>query len=136
MKFTHNTKAFSDHEEKILPMINVVFLLLIFFMIAGSLSVKEPFELAAPLSNSNLPVQQHSVIISMSSDGALALDAELLSEEKMIEKITALIRNNSNSYIEIKADQQVAGNRVITLLNRLKDIGVTKVNLITEKREL
>jgi len=39
-------------EERVLPLINVVFLLLIFFMLAGSLSVTEPFDIEPPASQS------------------------------------------------------------------------------------
>ena len=41
-------RAQRPSEENVLPLINIVFLLLIFFMIAGALSVTAPFELDPP----------------------------------------------------------------------------------------
>ena len=42
-----------NEDERILPLINVVFLLLIFFMLAGRLSASDPFQVEPPRSSAD-----------------------------------------------------------------------------------
>ena len=55
MQFRRPTRK-PDSEERVLPLINVVFLLLIFFMLAGRLSEAELFEVTPPESAGAVPV--------------------------------------------------------------------------------
>ena len=50
-------------EEGVLPLINVVFLLLIFFMLAGRLASVDPFRTEPPLSASEGLTQKHEMVV-------------------------------------------------------------------------
>ncbi|MCG8693196.1 MAG: biopolymer transporter ExbD, partial [Minwuiales bacterium] len=50
-------------DDRILPLINVVFLLLIFFMLAGRLSAGDPFRVDPPASVSADPAEQRDLVV-------------------------------------------------------------------------
>jgi len=116
-------------EERILPLINVVFLLLIFFMIAGSLSVAEPFEVEPPASRSEGAHDAEGVTILMSADGHLALDGEPLPEAALFARLEARLAA-APSPITLKADGDAPTNRLVRFTQSLYEKGVEKLDLL------
>lgn len=120
-----------DSEERILPLINVVFLLLIFFMIAGSLSVSEPFEVEPPKSISQSESEPDRLMILLNAQGNLALDGAPLSQADLVSRIRDRVEAKQPTRIQLKADGDVAGNLMVQLLEQLQDAGVERVQLLT-----
>ncbi len=67
------------------PMINVVFLLLVFFMLAGSLKPAESIESARV--DSQRPVEDGLLVVSVNRAGVAIIDTELLSDEALISRL-------------------------------------------------
>lgn len=125
-------KRTNDTEERILPLINVVFLLLIFFMVAGSLSLSEPFDIQ-PLQSENgdhTVVRQDVLRILLSADGQLALDGEKVDKETLLNRIREHLAATPKPGIQLKADGETAGNHVVSLMEDLRRVGVEEVRLL------
>jgi len=122
-------------EERILPLINVVFLLLIFFMLAGSLTVREPFAVTAPASQSETRPEPEPRRLLLGIDGQLALDGEVLPEAAVLAAIVSALVDDPELRVELKADAGIPGNRVVTLLEALHASGLEKVSLMTRARQ-
>ncbi|MEX1033151.1 MAG: biopolymer transporter ExbD [Cellvibrionaceae bacterium] len=118
-------------EERILPLINVVFLLLIFFMIAGRLSVSEPFEVEPPTSQSQGAHEPDSVAILMSANGRLALNNNTLAEAQLLERIESLMDEQPQIQITLKADGRLPANQLVRFTQSLYDVDVKKLRLLT-----
>jgi biopolymer transport protein ExbD len=80
-----------DDDERVLPLINVVFLLLIFFMLAGALAPADPFRVDPPLSRSEAPPPAEPLTLLIGADGELALDGEPLDEAGLLDRLGELI---------------------------------------------
>jgi biopolymer transport protein ExbD len=119
-------------EERILPLINVVFLLLIFFMISGSLSVTEPFDVVPPSSTSQGQHEPDSLVILMGTDGRFALDNEPLTRAELLARIETLIQAQPQTPITLKADGNLPGNALVGFTQSLYEAGVKKLRLLTE----
>ncbi|MBB1335602.1 MULTISPECIES: ExbD/TolR family protein [unclassified Pseudoalteromonas] len=122
-------------EERILPLINLVFLLLIFFMIAGSLSATEPFDITPPTSSSETAKDAETIVVLMNKKGHFALDNQPLSEPDLLAKITDIIKRSPNTVITIKADADLFGNHLVSFTHGLYSIGVKKLQLLTEQAQ-
>jgi len=117
-------------EERILPLINVVFLLLIFFMIAGSLSVAEPFEVEPPESQSKGAADPDGITLLMSADGRLALDGEPLPEPELLARVETRLAEAPGTRITLKADGEAPANRMVRFTQALYEVGVEKLELL------
>jgi len=117
-------------EERILPLINVVFLLLIFFMLAGSLSVTEPFEVQPPDSRSEGAHDPDGLTILMSTDGRLALDGETLAAAELFERIETRLAEQPQTPVTLKADGEALANRLVRFTQELYEAGVEKLELL------
>jgi biopolymer transport protein ExbD len=121
-----------DHESRILPLINVVFLLLIFFMVVGAINVSDPFEVTPPESASETLTSPQSLSISLSQSGQLALDGERVSRDELLTALRAKLAEQPLIAIDVKADEQLPGNHLILLMEELQQIGIDKLHLLTK----
>lgn len=111
--------------ESIVPMINVVFLLLIFFLMTAEIAPPDPFEVLLPAAALDNPAEG-PVTLYLSGDGDLAWqdqqgDAALAQAVAAAGQDTLLLR----------ADAGVEAATVATLLRALGDAGMTSVTLVT-----
>ena len=96
--------------ESIVPMINVVFLLLIFFLMTSTLSRPEPFEVTPPIAE-NGAASDVAPILYLATDGRLAFDDEV--EDAAIVAFMAAYRQADQSVApQLRADAQTPGNPV------------------------
>jgi biopolymer transport protein ExbD len=117
----------------ITPLIDVVFLLLIFFMVS---TVFKKDEVALLL---NLPKMAHGeskaeqkskMTIELSID-ELAVDGKKVSIEQS-KPIFASVKDKTLP-IEVRIDKEVKYDRVVSLLDALKEYELTNLSLITDK---
>lgn len=118
-------------EERILPLINVVFLLLIFFMIAGSLSITDPIEVSPPVGQRGELSQNDALIILLDANGKLAVDGQRLKRDALVEHLQEITSQESAVPIHLKADASAEANLVVEIMEMLRSAGVSKLKLLT-----
>lgn len=119
-------------EARILPLINVVFLLLIFFMIAGSLSSTEPFEVSLPDSTSQEPHQPDSIIVLMGINGHFAFDNEAMTQTQLLLLLEQHMQARPETFIVLKADSSLPANQLVLFTQALYKVGVEQLQLLVE----
>ena len=120
-----------DTDDGILPLINIVFLLLIFFMLAGQLSSGDPFEIAPPDSLSEGEPNETPSLILVAADGRMALDGEELPIDRLLERLATAGEGGEAPEVRVKADGRVEASVVVDLLSRLDQAGAGRVMLLT-----
>ena len=118
-------------EDSVLPLINVVFLLLIFFMLTGKLAASDPFEVAPPESASEGPSGAREMIILVGVDGRLALDGSIVDEAALSEAVAEHLSEPALVRIQLKADASAEATRVVAVMELLRDVGVEQLQLLT-----
>lgn len=117
-----------NEEERILPLINVVFLLLIYVMVAGRLAAVDPFLTVPPRSASEGTTQMNEVVVYVGADGRIALDDAVLNGAELQR---AIARHGGLRTVRLKADGSAPAIRVVAVTNLLGAAGVEKINLLT-----
>lgn len=128
--------------EPVLPLINVVFLLLIFFMVAGHLAPPQNSDVKAPQSASEGPRGDHSPpALSLKRDGGLFYRGQAVADDELPALIARLRAGQGGATGKTKADEAApvrlladAGTPLKTLragLGELRDAGVTRIRLVT-----
>jgi len=116
--------------EPALPMINVVFLLLIFFLMSAQIAPPPPFDVTPPQADAPEQAEaDHTLYIA--PDAALALGEvsggavwAVLSELAQSDAITLLIR----------ADAALPANDLARVLSRASALGLSDIRLVTAPR--
>ncbi|WP_410218060.1 biopolymer transporter ExbD [Paracoccus sp. (in: a-proteobacteria)] len=102
--------------ESIIPMINVVFLLLIFFLLTAQIAPPTPFPLTPPDSRSDVPALAQDVLY-ISAEGALAWNEA--RGEAVWDQIAA---TEGTDPIEIRADAATPAAALAAHLKRLRTL--------------
>ena len=118
-------------EQSILPLTNIVFLLLIFFMLAGRLSASDPFGVEPPRSASDAAPGVPQSIVWVGADGRLALDGTVMDDDAIGVALADRLSDDPEARIEIRADGRVEAVRIVTVIERLRDVGVEQLRLLT-----
>ncbi len=118
-------------EENVLPLINVVFLLLIFFMIAGSLSATAPFELEPPEAASPQPTDAPSGGITIAADGRIAFGDEEVPLDALAERARRWREQRDGGRpLALRADGGTPSERLLEVIDALRQAGVERVRLL------
>ena len=87
MQFSRRQRPRGNGDESILPLTNVVFLLLIFFMLAGRLASPEAFDIQPPVSTSEAQARRDGLEIQLSADGDIAIDGQAVDLDALEERV-------------------------------------------------
>lgn len=126
-------KPAADSEANLIPLINVVFLLLIFFMLAGRLAPTESLALDPLRSNSPQSARAAPLVLLIDRTGQISLDGELLDETTLAERVAERLADGP-SHLQVKADATLEALRLVDLLERLRTAGAEDIDLLTLAR--
>ena len=118
-------------EEHILPLVNVVFLLLIFFMLAGAFSSLDPIGVEPPRSNAEGEPGEHDLVITFGADQQLAVDGRLIERAVLGDLLRERLAETPEHMVWLKADHAADALDVMALLETLNEAGVTRARLLT-----
>jgi biopolymer transport protein ExbD len=120
-------------EISMVPLINVVFLLLIFFLVAGSIEKIEVLKIETPVAESGEMVDQGHMVIVLGTRNEIIVNDQFVASEAELEKwVKEQLADNTDRLITIKADAKANASRVIDLMRMLEGAGGQHVALATE----
>ncbi|HWR05994.1 biopolymer transporter ExbD [Sporomusa sp.] len=134
MKF-RNVRGISTPSFMIIPMIDIIFFLLVFFMM-NSLQTTTQRALAVQLpqaTRAEVP-SQLPVIISLDSAGRIALDAKFVSLADAAAHLQAQTAANPQLAVILQADKSTSHGQVVAVMDMLKAAGVKKLGIAAEKK--
>ena len=117
--------------ENLLPLVNVVFLLLIFFMVAGAFSSPELFTITPIQAENNSQADNQILTIIINEKGELAINEQQIPEDSLQNIINDYLLKNPNYQIQIKPDANVEALRIVELLERLSATNLEVVHIMT-----
>ena len=127
MEWEH-TRRVALTDDHLLPLINVVFLLLIFFMLVGAIAVPERLDVLPPSSVSAFRPNEVGMDIVIDQHGDVLLDDEIVAMERLVSTLSG---EEAPDRIRLKADANLEANGILDVLDILRDAGVAHVQLVT-----
>lgn len=118
-------------DDRVLPLINVVFLLLIFFMLAGRFAEADPFDLEPPESISEASDKPGLTIVQFGREREVAIDGEVMANDDLDQTLQERVATGSIKGVRVKAHAAASAQDVIRLLARLSDAGIEDLRLMT-----
>ncbi|MCY3942117.1 MAG: biopolymer transporter ExbD [Gammaproteobacteria bacterium] len=128
-------KPEEEGEINITPMLDIVFIMLIFFIVTTSF-VKEPgISPSRPFAQTAATKERGNIMIAVSRDDHIWMNknrVELTGVRQMVEAARA---ENPESSVIIVADQSASTGMVIDLMDQVRVAGVTSIALAAEGEE-
>tara|TARA_B100000686_G_C16096732_1_gene621245 strand:- start:59 stop:472 length:414 start_codon:yes stop_codon:yes gene_type:complete len=131
---THN---FYQKEEKelisinITPLIDIVFLLLVFFMLATSFIQKSTIEVnLSSGKNVEIENEKNTIVLIINKKGQIYLNKKLINISSIRNEVISIIEKNPKSKILIKSDKKLAVQKVIRLIEEVRLAGTDNIKLV------
>ncbi len=126
-------KATGEPEElNLIPLINVVFLLLIFFLFTSTLTTPDSFEVTLPESETGEAQVSETVVVLIGVGGQLALNNRIVEASALTEEIAALLGAGTSRTLMIKADATATTAEVLAVLRYARAAGAERIALATQ----
>lgn len=122
-------------DQNMLPLINVIFLLLVFFMLVSSLTRVDLFRASLPESESEYQLTEQDLTILIHQNGELALNNQTVTRQQLLDALKEAQTESPELAITIKADGQLAATDLVALTEELSNMGVNEITLFTRSRE-
>lgn len=120
-------RSFTKPEVMIIPMIDIMFFLLVFFMLSTLYMVDLRTVPVSMPKVQNTEMQTNvNLLVTMTGDGTLYLEDKQIDEQGLISQAAQQYSQNPNIAVVIRADESVDYGRVMQLLDKFKGIGITK----------
>jgi biopolymer transport protein ExbD len=116
------------------PLIDCVFLLLIFFLVAARFEQEERqlnVKLPAASEAKPLTARPKEVFINIDSQGQYLIQGKIVVSDRLAEILAAASRNNPTQSVVIRADKNVAWNYVAGAMNACNKAGITDYRVAT-----
>jgi len=118
----------------IAPLIDIVFLLLVFFMLTSTFIVPEAIELELPESTSANVTDTQPIIVAMDKKTQLSLNGERIELKQLRKAIEALLKQDKTSAITLKTDAHTEVQQLLQVMDEIRLAGGSNVALATSKK--
>lgn len=126
-KQRNNKKIILD----ITPLIDVVFLLIIFFMLTSSFILQPGIKVNLPSAQSAHTQSSKDIIITMTNTGQLFLNDEKVLVSELQIRLEKLLNHSNKKFVIIKADRDTLHGFVVRVLDIAKSAGAERLAIAT-----
>lgn len=134
MKFSQATKKSLNFD--ITPLIDVVFLLLIFFMLTTTfINVESGVKVDLPTGDFAAVEERQNIVVSITENNVIYLNNKLIDPTKMSERIREEIGDNAASLVVLEADQNISHGKVVRVMDLIKKGGAERIAIATKPTE-
>jgi len=115
------------------PLIDIVFLLLIYFLLTTNFMVEEGVNIKLPQAKASAPQIEEEITVYIDQEGRILLKNKEVSLPKLFDALKELIGENPEKVVMVKADRSVTVDKVVKVMDVAKAAGAGRLVLATEK---
>ena len=116
-------------------LIDVLFLLLIFFMISTTFLSTPAIKLELPEAKNADAVRQEPLVVYVDEDGALFLNDEPINAARLPAALKDKLMQNDDKAVILKADSRVSHGSVVEIMDIVKGAGARRLVVSTQPAE-
>ena len=134
MKFRYRS-ARQQQGIDLTPLMDVMFIILIFFMVAATFELNRTIKLSLPKSLSGeSKISKDKILIEVGPDGEVSFNGELIHLNQLSERIQQT-ENYAESTVYILGDENADYRYIVEVIDVLKVLSITDISLVTDDKE-
>lgn len=114
------------------PLIDVVFQLLVFFMLTSTF-VNPSMSMTLPKAVTSDEANPERIIISVNQEGEIFLNTESTSLEKLKTDLNVLFQEQSERSVHIKGDKEMPYKYFVQIMDHAKQAGAQQINIVHQR---
>ena len=121
---------------EIIPMIDTMFFLLVFFMIATlAMTLQRGMPVNLPTAASTTDRVKEQVSLTLTEDGTLYYNKEPIALNELQTRLSALLQADPDPTVVINADEQISHGRVIEVMDHVRLSGISNMAIATRPQK-
>ena len=127
-----NYRETKQPDLNIIPMIDIMFFLLVFFMLSTMYMVEQKtIPVNLPQATSATIDNKTNFTVTLKDDGSIYLEDQQTDIQTLLMQATKEQKNNPSFAIIIRADKDINYDKVVSFFDTLKKAGITRFGLAT-----
>jgi biopolymer transport protein TolR len=118
----------------ITPLVDVVLVLLIIFMVTAPV-LQSGIEVNVPKTRTVKEISEERIVITINKDQRVFLGNDAININQIAAKLRQKIRDPRNQFIFLRADENVPFGAFATVMDAVKQSGITNVSIVTQPLE-
>ena len=118
------------------PMIDIVFLLLIFFIVTWQFTRSETeLSVSVPTAEEGADPQRQrgEIVINILSDNSIRVEGLTVSLSQLQQKLSLIAQQHENQPVRIRGDGAVAYQRIVEVIDTCQKSGIWNISFATQK---
>ena len=115
------------------PMLDIVFILLIFFIVTTSFVKESGVKVNRPSAIKSSSKKSANIIVAIKSNGDIWVDKQEVELSNLTPKIERLFANSSQSSVIIQADKKALTDITVKVIDKIRLAGIYNISLATTK---
>ncbi len=112
------------------PLVDVVFLLVIFFAVTTTFLETSGLELELPSSTSTAKQEPNEIAVFLAADGSLSYDGESIERDALGSKLKQILgERESNKLVVLRADAAARHGDVVGVMDLIRDAGALSLRV-------
>jgi len=125
--------AADSNEVNLTPMLDVVFIMLIFFIVTTSFIKESGVEIERPEASAATPRPDAQVLVAITPEGAVWVDGKAVDVHRIGQQVAGML--SEGGAVVIQADRASTTGLLIEVMDRLKQAGVEQVAVAASRSE-
>ena len=119
-------------EIDLTPMLDVVFILLIFFIVTSVFVTEAGIEVLKPEASTAEPRPKDLILIAVSGDGEIWIDGEQIDSRFIRSRFERRLAETPNASVVIQGDREAQNEHVMTIMAAAREANISSVSISTE----
>ncbi len=132
--FSNLTPQAEEGEIDITPMLDVVFIMLIFFIVTASFVKESGIEVNRPDATTAQSKPRANILIAINDMGEIWINKRKVDESQVRANIERMHAENPQGTVVIQADEEAKTRQLVAVMDAARQAGVYDVSLATEER--
>jgi biopolymer transport protein ExbD/biopolymer transport protein TolR len=127
----HHRGQRSMADINITPFVDVVLVLLIIFMVTAPI-LQSGIEVNVPKTKTVKEISQERLVITIDRQQKVYLGNDPINVNEIADRLRSRVRDPQNQVIYLRADENVPFGAFATVMDSVKQSGITQVSIVTE----
>ena len=131
-----NRSQFEDDEEEavnLTPMLDVVFIMLIFFIVTASFVKESGIDVTRPDAATSERKEKGNILVAISAEGQIWIDRRQVDPRALRANIERMHAENPHGAVIIQADQESKNKLLVLVMDAARLAGVKNVSIATNQ---
>ncbi|MCP3697136.1 MAG: biopolymer transporter ExbD [Aliivibrio sp.] len=132
MRIIRRTKAREEANIDLTPMLDIVFIMLIFFIVTSSFVRESGVEVNRPQASHSVVQKEVGIFVAITANNQVFIDKRSVDMERVEAVLASLHLDNPQANLVIQADKHAYNGTVVSVMDAAKGAGIKGIALATE----